>query len=157
VLGSTHTSGEMTPSPLDLASIDEAVPNTSFKSALLLLLADLHPVLDDFDPAAQDVLLKLGAEFQEVSILLFGAKAHHAFLQSSACSRFISFSNCLRFSFPSWSSFFAIESQPLYLRFSADCSSLGCYRVHIEAELSWVGISSKRVVTTSFVISVESP
>jgi hypothetical protein len=59
--------------------LTKRVPNTSFKSALLLLLADLHPVLDDFDPAVHDVLLKLGAEFQELSILLFAAKAHRVF------------------------------------------------------------------------------
>jgi hypothetical protein len=47
--------------------------------ALLLLLADLHPVFDDFDPAVHDVLLKLGAEFQELSLLFFGAKTHHVF------------------------------------------------------------------------------
>jgi len=73
----------MTLSPLDLASIDEAGPEYELQIGVAAPSCRPHPVLDDFDPAVHDVLLKLGAEFQELSILLFAAKAHRVFYSRS--------------------------------------------------------------------------
>jgi hypothetical protein len=50
----------------------------ALEPALLLLVADREPVLDEDDPRAQEVSLKLRAGAHELLVLVLSAEAHHA-------------------------------------------------------------------------------
>ena len=49
------------------------------KRLFLLLVAHFQPVFDQHDAVVGDVLLELGADFEEALVLLLGAEAHHVF------------------------------------------------------------------------------
>ena len=53
------------------------VVQARLEPALLLLVADREPVLDEDDPGAQQVVLELGAGPEELLVLLLRAEAHH--------------------------------------------------------------------------------
>src|SRR5262249_31610525 len=58
--------------------LPQRIVDARLEAALLLLVADLQPELDELDAGADDVPLELGAAFQEALVLLVGGEAHHA-------------------------------------------------------------------------------
>jgi hypothetical protein len=55
----------------------QRVVEASLEAALLLLVADREPVLDEDDPGPDEHPLEFGARAQELPVLLLGAEAHH--------------------------------------------------------------------------------
>src|SRR5580704_4967274 len=63
--GSSHTSAER-------------ILEARFEAALLFLLTDFQPILDEDDAGVGNIFLHSGAKFEELAILLLSAKAHDA-------------------------------------------------------------------------------
>ena len=57
--------------------LSQGVVDPRLKSLLLFFVGDFEPVLKQNDAAVDDVLFDLRAQFQEVTMLLFRAEAHH--------------------------------------------------------------------------------
>src|SRR5271166_1078072 len=63
--------------------LPQRIVNAGQKTALLLLLSDLKPELDQHDPAINYVLFDLGTQYQKLPVLLLGTKPHDMF---NACA-----------------------------------------------------------------------
>jgi hypothetical protein len=63
--------------------LTKRVFNTSFKSALLLLLPDFHPISDKNDSAVYYLLFGYRTELQKLPMLFLGAETHYVFHASA--------------------------------------------------------------------------
>ncbi len=59
--------------------LPQRIFDAGLEAAFLLFVADLQPEFDQGDPGLTEVLLELGTELQEASVLFLGAKPHHFF------------------------------------------------------------------------------
>lgn len=59
--------------------LSDRIPETAFKPSLLLLLAHFQPILDENDPAINDVLFGDWTKFDKFPMLFGRAEAHHMF------------------------------------------------------------------------------